>query len=147
MYDVVLNLCHFLNPIPQCTRMYLVWYINTGFRTSRYILSSVCTSRYILVYTFGKSIYRYIPGYTIQVLPVPQHSTSTPKIVQLSISKYILRYTVFGSGGGDSRCVHTLYIQCTCFGTYTVQTKVEKVHTVYISGLNFVFRTYSVCTL
>ncbi len=49
------------NPIPQCTRMYLVWYINTRFRTSRYILFSVCTSRYIDVYTFGD---KYIPVYT-----------------------------------------------------------------------------------
>jgi hypothetical protein len=73
--------------VRQESRWYLVWYINTRFRTSRYILSSVCTSKYIDVYAFeGK----YIPVYTWTYDLGP-----TCTIVQLGISKYILRYTVF----------------------------------------------------
>ncbi len=41
--------------------MFQVWYIHTRFDTLRYILSSVCTSTYIRVYTF---LEKFIQVYT-----------------------------------------------------------------------------------
>ncbi len=90
MYHVVLYLMSFLNPIPRCTRMYIVWYINTRFRTSRYILSSVCISKYIGVYTFGG---KYIPVYTWIYYLGPTCTIASYKYPKNRTTRYIKVYT------------------------------------------------------